>query len=529
MDEHTPLIHTHRTTKRRFKYRFQFIRSKGAVLVIIIDALIKWFETYILYTIATIKSMEFNDSTTLNKFDFSYVPLLFFPIIGLIGDMCVGRYRMILGSMLFCLVMWIVTVIVVTLLCVYTETHSVLFGTISLIVLGVSFIGIAGIESIIIPFNIDQLMGASGDELSATIYWQYFTALIPQIVFVVLDCLSYYKFMYLSMLLMVVLSIGGVSLVLALSILFIFNHWLDTTPQFFNPIKQIFQVLNYARKNKYPRNRSALTYWENSVPSRLDLGKDKYGGPFTIEQVEDVKTVFRLLPVLISVIGFGFSATRLNVTVLIEILVFIEGPYILIAVYILIHLFILYPCCSKYIPSMLKRITLGLVFGLLTPIVCIIIQLIFLHSGPSSIPSNYQWITVIIITIIYSIADFLIRVTSLEFIVAQSPKSMRGVMVGLLYASISVGRLSYRLVVYLVSIIIGNDNNAHVLLFVSVVKSVILLLILIMFVIFAKCYKLRIRENIVPVRQIAEEHYERYQEQSDKYRRTRELSCTDSY
>ena len=523
MDEHTPLIHTPRTAKRRrFKYRFQFIRSKGAVLVIIIDALIKWFRFYIYFTPLIIQSMEFNDSTILSDFDVGLISLLFYPIIGLIGDMCVGRYRMILGSMLFCLVMWIVTVIVVTLLCVYTETHSVLFGTISLIVLGVSNIGIAGIESIIIPFNIDQLMGASGDELSATIYWHYFTELIPLMVFGVLG--YYFSHINVFTLLMVYLSIGGVSLVLALSILFIFNHWLDTTPQFFNPIKHIFQVLNYARKNKYPRNRSALTYWENSVPSRLDLGKDKYGGPFTIEQVEDVKTVSRLLPVLISVIGFGFCANGLNVPVPIQVFAFIEGSYILIGVFILIHLFILYPCCSKYIPSMLKSITLGLVFGFLTPIVCIMIQLIFLHLELS----NYHWI-IIIPTISYAIALFLIKVTSLEFIVAQSPKSMRGVMVGLWYASSSVGGLSNAFVVYLVSKIIGNDNNADVTFYVNIVDSVILLLILIMFVIFAKCYKLRIRENIVPVTQIAEEHYERYQEQSDEYRRARELSYTDSY
>ena len=477
--------------------------------------------------------MEFNNLTILSGFDVVYIPLLFYPIIGLISDMRVSRYRMILGSMLFCLVMWIVTVIVVTLLCVYTETHSVLFGTISLIVLGVSSIGVAGIQSIIIPFNIDQLMGASGDELSATIYWHSFTMQIPPVVFGVLLYLSVSNYIFVSTLLMVFLSIGGVSLVLALSILFIFNPWLDTTPQFFNPIKDIFQVLSYARKNKYPRNRSALTYWENSVPSRLDLGKDKYGGPFTIEQVEDVKTMLRLLPVLISVIGFGFCTTSsLNFTLL-DIFAFAEGSYILNAVFILIHLFILHPCCSKYILSMLKRITLGLVFGLLTPIVHVIIQLIFnpsLQSGPLSIaPSNYQWIIIISTITTFSIAGFLIRVTSFAFIVAQSPKSMRGVMVGLRYASLAVGALSNDFVVYLVSNIIGDDNNADVLFYTNIVCSVILLLILIMFVIFVKCYKLRIRENIVPVTQIAEEHYERYQEQSDEYRRARELSYTDSY
>ena len=41
--------------------------------------------------------------------------------------------------------------------------------------------------------------------------------------------------------------------------------------------------------------RSAFTYCEGDIPSRIDLGKMKYGGPFTTEQVEDVKTLFRVL------------------------------------------------------------------------------------------------------------------------------------------------------------------------------------------------------------------------------------------
>ena len=69
-----------------------------------------------------------------------------------------------------------------------------------------------------------------------------------------------------------------------------------------NPIKLIFQVLNYARKNKSPRLRSALTYIDEEHPSRIDFGKHKFGGPFTEEEVEDVKTVFRLTPLLIAAI-----------------------------------------------------------------------------------------------------------------------------------------------------------------------------------------------------------------------------------
>ena len=65
----------------------------------------------------------------------------------------------------------------------------------------------------------------------------------------------------------------------------------------------IFQVLNYARKNKCPRLRSALTYIDEEHPSRSDFGKHKFGGPFSEEEVEDVKTVFRLTPLLVSASG----------------------------------------------------------------------------------------------------------------------------------------------------------------------------------------------------------------------------------
>ena len=84
---------------------------------------------------------------------------------------------------------------------------------------------------------------------------------------------------------------------------YLFKHWLDTTRNIVNPVKVIGQVLNYARKNKHPKNCSALIYWEEDYPSRLDLGKDKYGGLFSLEQVEDVKTFLRLIPLLISVVG----------------------------------------------------------------------------------------------------------------------------------------------------------------------------------------------------------------------------------
>ena len=70
------------------------------------------------------------------------------------------------------------------------------------------------------------------------------------------------------------------------------NHWLIKEPITQNPFKLVYNVLKFAIKNKYPRQRSAFTYCEDIIPSRIDFGKHKYGGPFTTEQVEDVKSLF---------------------------------------------------------------------------------------------------------------------------------------------------------------------------------------------------------------------------------------------
>ena len=60
-----------------------------------------------------------------------------------------------------------------------------------------------------------------------------------------------------------------------------------------NPLTLIYRVLKYALKHTCPENRSVFTYWEEDIPPRIDLGKSKYGGPFTTEEVEDTKTFFR--------------------------------------------------------------------------------------------------------------------------------------------------------------------------------------------------------------------------------------------
>ena len=66
----------------------------------------------------------------------------------------------------------------------------------------------------------------------------------------------------------------------------------------------MYGVLKFAVKHKNPLNRSSLTYWEDELPSRVDLAKSKYGGPFSVESVENVKTFLRISVVLAALGGF---------------------------------------------------------------------------------------------------------------------------------------------------------------------------------------------------------------------------------
>ena len=157
-------------------------------------------------------------------------------------------------------------------------------------------LGFAAIYANNLPFITNQMIGAFSDEISAAVHWWFWSLHFSPMVLFGFVCALPNSSPVILLLMLIFTSFSG--LTIALSSLFLCQHWLDKTPQITNPIKHIVKVLNYARKNKYPRNRSALTYWEQDIPTRLDLGKDKYGGPFSEEEVENVKTTLRLIPVI---------------------------------------------------------------------------------------------------------------------------------------------------------------------------------------------------------------------------------------
>uniref|UniRef100_A0A1X7U2M7 Major facilitator superfamily (MFS) profile domain-containing protein n=2 Tax=Amphimedon queenslandica TaxID=400682 RepID=A0A1X7U2M7_AMPQE len=300
---------------------------------------------------------------------------------------------------------------------------------------------------------------------------------------------------------MITFIASGVSVSLVLVSHSFFKHKLENISLIKNPIKLIVRVLCYARKHKYPQNRSALTYWEEEAPSRLDLGKDKYGGPFTEEEVEDVKTVFRMLPLFIGFVAINLSNDYYwSVTDSFKTCYIVTGSQFnsCSIILTLVYLFFIRVCFYKYIPSMLTRMSVGIFLAFIVTVLKVII---FVNPNLNSVGS-------FIVQAVLGIAYILLYPVSLEFTVAQSPVHMRGVMVGLWYVA-SCG-ISFLINIFVKFLFNCESQYICTSFYYYITKSVLVLIILIVFVILAKRYKHRVRENEVNIVQIVDDHYQRY-------------------
>ena len=373
---------------------------------------------------------------------------IFYPLFGWIADAWIGRYRAILIG-LYLLIIGCVLLTAYTITKYFDHFISYFFLYTSI---AITSLGIAAVNANILPFITDQMIGASADELSTTVHWWYWSQNFPSMIVYTEVCILQKD--PSQTLTSIFLSFSG--LAIALSSLFLCQHWLDKTPRITNPIKHIAKVINYARKNKYPRNRSALTYWEQDIPSRLDLGKDKYGGPFSEEEVEDVKTTLRLIPVIFicAMIGIAihvrtFQQNHMTVTGSTLRCSFKDelGFFLLTGTLgIPLYHFIIRPLLhkiTKYTPSMLKIIGIALFLKMIGIIGMVTIETIghlqsshvtcmFNDTINEVMSLNYYW--TIIPQVLQAFGGIFIILFSFKFIIAQSPYEMKGFLFGLFYA-----------------------------------------------------------------------------------------------
>ena len=72
------------------------------------------------------------------------------------------------------------------------------------------------------------------------------------------------------------------------------------------PYKTLVRIITYTLRHHHPqRRRSTFFYYSDLRPGRLDFAKVHYGGQFSTEDVENVKTFLQILRLLVS-IGFTY-------------------------------------------------------------------------------------------------------------------------------------------------------------------------------------------------------------------------------
>ena len=407
-------------------------------------------------------------------------------------------------------------------------------------------IGLAGFKANIIPFGVDQLQDAPSEQFSTFINWFVWTIFLS----VGLDTfLVTYVPLTATKLLLIQSLFQTICLTVAISSDLAFHHWLSVEPACRNPLKLVVQVLRFAAKHKYPQNRSAFTYGEEQKPSRVDLAKERYGGAFVTEQVEDVKAFLRIVLILLSL--FGFFTNNIAAFRVIQLLgkhmmdteysniaTNVSGPNVLllITVSIPIYQLLIQPIFYNYIPTMLKRVGIGvfLVLASLCAQLALDIVLHVLNSEPAlclfkDVPqqttynsdsnqtslmdqSHVSYLWLYIPSTLNALAMMLVLIGTFEFICAQSPYAMKGLMFGVFYCSNGLFLLLGLLIRWVFQAVYMNQHTARFppcSFWYYILNIAIAVGGLALFVGVARCYHHRKRDEVWFEQTVAEEICER--------------------
>ena len=153
-------------------------------------------------------------------------------------------------------------------------------------------IGLAGYQANYIHLRLDQLFEAPNHHLGLFIHytsWSFHLGAIPLAVFPVVWCNHPRPVAHIV--LDSVPIIVTVMLIILVAIIRLKKYWFFTETVQENPYKLVYKVIPFARKHKHPLQRSAFTFADNYMPSRLDFAKERYGGTFhyrTSGKCEDI-------------------------------------------------------------------------------------------------------------------------------------------------------------------------------------------------------------------------------------------------
>ena len=520
---------------------------------------------------------------------------LLYPLVGHLTDVYLTRYRSLKWSFAFliftaCLgtiyVGVLIAISIIGKFHVFQPSHAYLY-VVAFVILIVYTIGLALFQANAIQFGLDQLLEAPTPKLISFIYWYYWAHNVGRLTFfyvvtssgLILDVTdektngTISKFLngnVDSTTFVVVFFIPMFVAVTAILIAFsITKKHFYIQKAGLNPFKNIYKVLKYSWKHKVPEHRSAFTYWEEDIPRRIDLGKNKYGGPFTNEEVEDTKTFLRILPLLLCLFGYhlagdGYSAPEQLLRTSCPSL-----PVLLLTVYNPLHMSTLVSVVGiplyrlvivEVFPRvknvrMLTKMWMGLYLSLLQVVLYIIVVVnhettywqqhhtvipreasyiptkqcyiirsgcVFLYASHSLVCQQYNdpvdntYLWFIIPQLLNGLSSMLVSMTVFEFISAQAPRTTQGLLIGLWYATSSI---RYLVVGILDNLIIERRSW----LICEGVKGFLILVSLVLFSCVSRRYRYRQRDEIVNVQGMIEDTHERWLDQEEEYMQERRL------
>ena len=323
--------------KKRCKKLFYNRVPKGIAPFIVF--LINFLESFAFYgALNLIRFAVFNETGDNNnpKSDLTFTIFyftagrLFYPLAGLIADVYLGRYRVIhIGLWL----LWVgFGIIILGMACQWQYPQPSIIRRIPAIVATIFFmLGSASVESTIIPFGVDQIQqGASSDELSSYFSWYYFGRNAGYVANIVCLLVIFYiqssinERIYISDITdasnssvivnleyTITKAASGlimlVAVTVAILLLFCLQRLFFKARNRDNPLRTIINVVYFAAtvKRHNPRYRRSFRYGEERKP-RIELAKVEFDGIYSSEEVEDVKTFFRVLFFILS-LGLTFA------------------------------------------------------------------------------------------------------------------------------------------------------------------------------------------------------------------------------
>ena len=408
-----------------------------------------------------------------------------YPLSGFVADIYVGHYRIVLFSLFLPLcgcISFSVGSILYFLNIIEADQATITNGKTGFVVvmlLGflLVFVGFSGYRSSYIQLGLDQLQDAPSYSLGLFIHTvQWFMIIgITVLQLIVSWCTCHFEASVIHFL--VSLPFFLLLMLLVLIVVGWWKHkWFRREPARHNPYRTVIQVVKFTLKHKYPIQFSAFTCSDDEHTSKLDYAKERFGGPFTTEQIEDVKAFFKIIMVLLSlgpvfvlVVPTGLFYTKFvqHVTISdrtndtcsnIWKWIFLDTgglKYSAATVFFPIYIWLLYSVLRSRIPRIFTRLRIWMFFfvACVSSITAIdlIGHLLYHHhrhvgmtcmlTDNESLTLRLPWVVLIAPTALQAVAPRMIITTTLEFITAQSPYSMRGLLVGIFFAIVGFFQL----------------------------------------------------------------------------------------